>query len=150
MITGSCKQFTFEMSRKCPAASVPQGQSSHYEARPKREWGWPPRPWGWCRPWHWHWPGSGWHWPWDSWPWVSGPRRLLPCPGHGHSVCPPLPRSHPSLPLHYSQVSQYLGSSSANISIRPRTMQVLSRKCIKWLRENNGGKPSEVSSRDHL
>ena len=43
-----------------------------------------------------------------------------------------------------------LGQASANISIRPRTMQVLSRKCIKWLVENNGGKPSEVSSKDHL
>ena len=36
------------------------------------------------------------------------------------------------------------------IFIRPRTIQVLSRKCIKYLRENRGGKPSEVSSKENV
>ena len=31
--------------------------------------------------------------------------------------------------------------------VRPRTLHVINRKCIKWLRENNGGIPSEVSVR---
>ena len=40
------------------------------------------------------------------------------------------------------------GHSPANDNmIRPRTLHVISRKCIKWLRENNGCIPSEVSVR---